>query len=294
MPHAMTEDGVRLYYEEAGSGKPLIFVHEFAGDHRSWELQMRHFGQRYRCIAFNARGYPPSDVPENQASYSQSRAADDIGSLLDHLSIDRAHLVGLSMGGFATLHFGFRHATRALSLCVGGCGYGAEPEQKERFRDEAAAIAQLITLAGMPAFADTYAYGPTRVQFENKDPRGFKEFKTMLAEHSALGSANTQLGVQRERPSLYDLVDDMKRLRVPTLILTGDEDWPCLVPGILLKRNIPAAALAVMPNCGHAINLEAPDAFNRIVGDFLALVDSGRWPMRDPRAASASITGMKS
>jgi len=289
----MTEDGIRLYYEEAGSGKPLIFVHEFAGDHRSWELQMRHFGQRYRCIAFNARGYPPSDVPQNQATYSQSRAADDIRSLLDHLSIDRAHVVGLSMCGFAVLHFGFRHAARALSLCVAGCGYGAEPEQRERFRTEAATIADFIKSAGMPAFADKYAYGPTRVQFENKDPRGFAEFKRMLAEHSGLGSANTQLGVQRERPSLYELIEDMKRLTVPTLILTGDEDWPCLLPGILLKRNIPAAALAVMPNCGHTINLEAPDEFNRIVGDFLALAESGRWPMRDPRAASASITGMK-
>ena len=166
--------------------------------------------------------------------------------------------------------------------------------RESAFAAEAATIADFITSAGMKAFADKYAYGPTRVQFENKDPRGFAEFKRLLAEHSALGSANTQLGVQRERPSLYDLVEDMKRLTVPTLILTGDEDWPCLLPGVLLKRNIPAAALAVMPNCGHAINLEAPDEFNRIVGDFLALVDSGRWPMRDPRAASASITGMKS
>ena len=294
MPHAKTDDGIRLYYEETGSGTSLIFVHEFAGDHRSWEPQMRHFGQRYRCIAFNARGYPPSDVPEAQSSYSQNRAADDICSVLDHLGIDRAHIAGLSMGGFATLHFGFRHAKRALSLCVAGCGYGAEPEQRERFRSEAATIADFINSAGMPAFAAKYAYGPTRVQFENKDPRGFAEFQRMLAEHSALGSANTQRGVQRERPSLYDLVGDMQRLTVPTLILSGDEDWPCLAPGILLKRNIPSAALALMPNCGHTINLEAPDMFNRIVGDFLALVDSGRWPMRDPRAAGASITGMKS
>ena len=294
MPNATTDDGVRLHYEETGSGTPLIFVHEFAGDRRSWEPQMRHFGQRYRCIAFNARGYPPSDVPENPSSYSQNRAADDIRSVLDHLNVARAHVVGLSMGGFATLHFGFRHPTRALSLCVAGCGYGAEPEQRERFRDEAAAVAEFITSAGMPLFAEKYAYGPTRVQFENKDPRGFAEFQRMLAEHSALGSANTQLGVQRERPSLYDLVQNMQRLTLPTLILTGDEDWPCLAPGILLKRNIPSAALAVMPNCGHTINLEAPDEFNRIVSDFLALVDSGRWPMRDPRAVSASITGMKS
>ncbi len=292
MPYA-TADGTRLYFEETGSGTPIVFVHEFAGDHRSWEPQMRHFGRRYRCIAFNARGYPPSDVPESPESYSQARAADDVKAVLDALGIERAHIVGLSMGGFATLHFGFRHPARALSLCVAGCGYGAEPEQRERFRAEAEATAAFIRSAGMPAFAETYAYGPTRVQFENKDPRGFAEFKRMLAEHSALGSANTQLGVQRERPSLYDLVDEMRRLTVPTLVLHGDEDWPCLRPGLLMKETIPSAALAVMPNCGHTINLEAPDEFNRLVGDFLAQVDSGRWPMRDPRAIGASITGMR-
>ena len=292
MPQAATDDGVRLYYEETGTGVTVVFVHEFAGDCRSWEPQLRRFGQRYRCIAFNARGYPPSDVPGNPAAYSQERAADDILAVLDQLRIDRAHIVGLSMGGFATLHFGFRHGGRARSLCVAGCGYGAEREQRERFRSEAAAIAEVIASAGMPAFAEKYAYGPTRVQFENKDPRGFAEFKRMLAEHSALGSANTQRGVQCERPSLYDLIEPMKRLTVPTLILTGDEDWPCLVPGVLMKQSIPSAALAVMPNCGHAINLEAPDEFNRVVGEFLAQVDSGRWPMRDPRAVTASITGM--
>jgi pimeloyl-ACP methyl ester carboxylesterase len=197
------------------------------------------------------------------------------------------------MGGFATLHFGFRHPARARSLVVAGCGYGAEKEQRERFRGEAETVAGFLKTNGIAAFAEKYAYGPTRVQFENKDPRGFAEFRRMLAEHSALGSANTQLGVQRERPSLYDLVDDMTRLTVPTLVLHGDEDWPCLLPGVLMKRSIPTAALAVMPNCGHAINLEDPDGFNRIVCEFLAQVDAGRWPTRDPRAVTASITGIK-
>jgi pimeloyl-ACP methyl ester carboxylesterase len=293
MPHATTNDGVKLYFEETGAGTPLIFVHEFAGDLRSWEPQLRHFGQRYRAIAFNARGYPPSDVPEETKSYSQNRAADDIAAVLDHLAIDRAHVVGLSMGGFATLHFGFRHAPRARSLVVGGCGYGADPAKREDFRAEGANIVEFIRAQGMQVFAERYAFGPTRVQFQNKDPRGFAEFKRMLAEHSAVGSANTQLGVQRERPSLYDLTDQMKALRVPTLVLTGDEDWPCLLPGVLMKQTIPAAALAVMPNCGHGINAEDPDQFNCIVGDFLAQVDAGRWPVRDPRATSASITGMR-
>ena len=293
MPYATTDDGVRLYFEETGAGHPVIFVHEFAGDLRSYEPQMRHFGKRYRAIAFNARGFPPSDVPEHVSSYSQARAADDILAVLDHIGARQAHIVGLSMGGFATLHFGLRHQERALSLCVGGCGYGAEPDKRDTFRAEADVIAGIIRAEGMGAFAERYAYGPTRVQYENKDPRGHVEFKRMLAEHSAIGSANTQQGVQKERPSLYTLVEDMTCITVPTLIITGDEDWPCLLPGILMKESIPSAALAVMPNSGHAINIEEPEEYNRIVGDFLAQVESGRWPSRDPRAVSTSITGMK-
>jgi pimeloyl-ACP methyl ester carboxylesterase len=293
MPHALTDDGVRLHYEEAGSGTPVIFVHEYAADHRNWEPQMRHFSQRYRAICYAARGYPPSDVPESVDSYSQNRAADDIAAVLDHLGIAQAHVAGLSMGGFATLHFGFRHAARALSLCVAGCGYGAEPGQRDRFAAEAEAIAGFLRDHGMAAFAEKYAYGPTRVQFENKNPRGFAEFKRHLAEHAALGMINTQLGCQRRRPSLYDLTDQMAALTVPTLIMTGDEDWPCLQPGLLMKRTIPSAALVVMPNAGHAINEEDPDEFNRLLGAFLGQVDAGRSPTRDPRALTASITGIK-
>src|ERR1700677_4474501 len=194
MPQAQTDDGVRLYYEESGTGTPVIFVHEYAGDHRAWEPQMRHFGQRYRAITFSARGYPPSDVPADVAKYSQARAADDIGSVLDHLKIDKAHVVGLSMGGFATLHFGFRHPGRARSLVVAGCGYGAEKGQQERFRAEAEAIAKFIDDNDISVFAEKYAYGPTRVHFENKDPRGFAELKQQLAEHPELGPPTTTLG----------------------------------------------------------------------------------------------------
>jgi pimeloyl-ACP methyl ester carboxylesterase len=293
MPFATTNDGIRLHYEETGTGTPVIFVHEFAGDHRSWETQMRHFGQRYRAITYAARGYLPSDVPADPAQYSQARAADDIAAVLDACGIQQAHVVGLSMGGFATLHFGFRHPDRALSLVVAGCGYGAEKGASDKFRAEVDAVAAFLDAEGSEAFAAKYAYGPTRVQFENKDPRGFAEFKQQLSEHSALGSRNTQLGVQKERPSLYDLIEPMRALTIPTLVLTGDEDWPCLQPSLLLKQTIPTAALSVMPNCGHTINIEDPDQFNRLVGDFIVQVDSGRWPKRDPRAMVASITGMK-
>jgi pimeloyl-ACP methyl ester carboxylesterase len=292
MPHLTTDDNVRLYYEEVGSGTPIVFVHEFAGDHRSWEPQMRYFARRYRCIAYAARGYPPSEVPVATASYSQARAASDIRCVLDQLKIDKAHIVGLSMGGLAVLHFGLSYPDRARSLLVAGAGYGSEAGERDKFRGEAETIAGKLQREGMARFAEAYAYGPTRVQFEHKDPRGFAEFKRMLGEHSAEGSAETQRGVQRERPSLFDLEERLKHLTVPMLVVTGDEDWPCLVPNIFLKRTCASAALLVIPNSGHTVNLEEPAAFNAALADFLAQVDAGRWPVRDPRAISQSITGM--
>lgn len=293
MAHITTDDGVKLYVEETGSGTPIIFVHEFAGDYRSWEPQMRYFAHSYRAVAYNARGWPPSDVPQDASMYSQARACADVRAVMDGLDIDKAHIVGLSMGGFATLHFGLTYPERALSLTVAGCGYGAEKERNAQFRDEADASADKLRREGMIKYSDVYAHGPTRVQFENKDPRGFQEFKDMLKEHSAEGAAFTQLGVQKERPSLFDLEDQLRKVTTPMLVVTGDEDWPCLLPNVFLKETVPTAALFVMPNSGHTINLEEPAMFNRAVHDFISQVDAGRWPTRDPRAMSASITGIK-
>jgi pimeloyl-ACP methyl ester carboxylesterase len=291
MPHVIAADGVKLHVEEVGAGTPIVFVHEFAGDHRSWEPQLRHFARRYRCIAFNARGYPPSDVPDDGEKYSQDHARDDIRAVLDGLAIAKAHIVGLSMGGFATLHFGLQYPERALSLVVAGCGYGAQPDKRAQFEEEVERTAATIATLGMARAAEGYALGPTRVQFQNKDPRGWAEFAAQLAEHSSTGSSLTMLGVQRRRPSLYDLVDRMRRLTVPTLIVTGDEDEPCLEPGLLMKRTITTSGLVVIPNSGHAINLEEPDLFNRACDDFFHQVEAGRWAARDQRATAATILG---
>ncbi len=288
MPHAIAADGTRLYYEEAGSGTPLIFVHEFAGDYRAWAQQMRYFSRRYRCVTYNARGYPPSDVPAAGA-YSQDLARDDLLAILDHLGAERAHICGLSMGGFATLHFGLNYPQRALSLVVGGCGYGAEPDQREQFAEETEATARFIEEGDAQTFAARYGSGPTRVQFQNKDPQGWAEFRDQLAEHSLEGAARTMRGVQKVRPSLFDLEEGLKALDVPTLVITGDEDEPCLVPNLFLKRTISSASLEVLPNSGHTINLEEPARFNASVADFLAQVEAGRWPRRDPRSQGGGI-----
>ena len=293
MPYATTDDGIQLYYETTGAGEPLVFVHEYAGDHRSWEPQMRHFGRRYHGLSYAARGYPPSDVPEDVSQYSQDRARLDILAVLDHCGFKKAHICGLSMGGFATLHFGLHHPDRALSLVVAGCGYGAEKDKQEQFRAEAEVTANFIEKFSSDAFADKYAEGPTRIQFKNKDPRGWREFRNQLAEHSIRGSVLTMRGVQAQRPSLYDLEVQLRKLTLPTLILTGDEDEPCLLPGVFMKRLMRSSALVTLPNAGHTINLESPDEFNHAVDQFLTQVRSGRWPVRDPPTeAGGSILGI--
>jgi pimeloyl-ACP methyl ester carboxylesterase len=289
MPNITADDGVKLYYEEAGRGTPILFVHEFLGEYRSWEAQVRYFSRRYRCIAYNARGYPPSDVPAEVAKYSQARARDDIRAVLDGLRIDTAHVVGISMGGFATLHFGMRYGDRARSLVIGGCGYGAEKGKRAQFQDEAEHAAQMFDHIGMAEGAKRYALGATRVQLQNKDPRGWREFAAQMAEHSALGSANTLRGVQKMRPSLFDLTDDMKGIIVPALVMTGDEDDPCIEASVLMKRSIATAALAILPKTGHALNREEPLLFNALVDDFFHQVEAGRWATRDPRSITDKI-----
>lgn len=280
MPTLKTDDGVRLYYEETGSGTPIVFAHEFAGDYRTWEPQVRHFSRRYRCITFNARGYPPSDVPGRLESYSQQRARDDIRCLLDALGIERAHVVGNSMGGFATLHFGMAYSPRALSLVVAGCGYGAHPSQYAQFQEQSRSLAKTMLEEGMAKVAATYGHGPARMQLKEKDPRGFAEFIRSFSEHSAQGSANTMLGCQARRPSLYDLTAEMARIGAALLIVAGDEDDPTLEPALLMKRTIPTAALAVLPRTGHMHNLEEPALFNALLEDFFRRVETGCWTAR--------------
>lgn len=292
MAYISTDDGVQLNVEETGEGFPVIFIHEFAGDHRSWEPQVRAFSRRYRCITYDARGYPPSDVPDDPGAYSQRRAVDDAVAVLDGLGVGRAHVVGLSMGGFATLHLGLRHPERARSLVVAGCGYGAPPDRREAFRAESTTIADAFAEEGAAEVARRYAVGPARVQFQNKNPRGWMEFAAQLAEHSSQGSALTMRGVQRERPSLYDLADELQALSVPTLIVAGDEDEGCLEPSLMLKRTIATAGLAVLPRTGHTCNLEDPAAFNRLVQEFFTDVEAGAWRPRDPRSLATSTTGM--
>ena len=291
MAFLTTVDGVRLHYETAGEGPALVFVHEFGGDSRSWAGQVAHFAKAYRCVTFDARGYPPSDVPPEPGAYSLERATDDLRDVLDHLAIDRAHLVGLSMGSFTVFHTALRWPERVMSMVVAGTGYGAHPSITASFRSAMAENAAGIRERGMAWFASTWGRGPTRIQLERKDPVAFEAMLAGLAAHSPIGAANTMSEIQGKRPSYYDLADQLLTVSTPTLVMCGDEDDLSLEASVFLKRCIASAGLMVLPRTGHLVNLEDPAKFNAIVEEFLDAVGGGTWLARRDEAAPPSIWG---
>jgi pimeloyl-ACP methyl ester carboxylesterase len=269
--------GVGLYVASVGSGPPIVFVHEFAGDHRNWLPQVRHLSPRHRCIVFNARGYPPSDVPDDVDDYGQARAVADIAAVLSHCGVDRAHVVGLSMGGYATLNFGIAHPDKVLSLTICGVGHGSDPATREEFLKNSAELAERMVALGMEKGTEAYANNPTRRRFRQKDPAAFAAFNRQFAEHSATGSSLTMRGYQLRRKTVYELQSDLRRIEAPTLIVTGDDDDPCIEPSLFMKRNIRGARLWIVPGSTHTVNLEEPAWFNDVVGRFIDDVDAGRW-----------------
>ena len=281
-------NGVKLYVEETGTGYPIVFVHEFAADHREWETQVRYFSRNYRCITYAARGYVPSDVPEDPAAYHYTHFADDIGTVMRHCGVTKAHIVGLSQGAYATLVFATRHPEMASALVAAGVGSGSPRDQRDEFRQTCAANAQRFVTEGAQKMAQETGVSATRVQLQNKDPRGWQEFVDHLSQHSAKGSSMTMRNYQGERPSLYDFAEQFAALTIPTLVIVGDEDDPCVETSVFLKRTIPTAGLFVQPRSGHAINLEEPAVFNREVQEFFSTVERGRWGRRDPRAIPAA------
>ncbi len=288
----VASDGVEFHTESAGRGNAILFVHEYAGDHRSWEPQVRRFSRSHRCITYAARGYPPSQVPADADAYSQQHAVDDAVAVLDRLGIDRADVVGSSMGGFAGLHLALQRPDRVRSLVIAGTGYGAQPSEAPRFRDECEAMARLIRESGMESFARRYLSGPARVQFRSKDPRGWEQLVRQVAEHPAAGALGTLRGVQQRRPALHSLEAALSAIETPVLILAGDEDDGCLETSLWLKRVVPRSGLVVLPKSGHTLNLEEPDLVNAFIADFLGRVAAGAWGPRDAGARPGSITGM--
>jgi pimeloyl-ACP methyl ester carboxylesterase len=276
--------GVKLYYEETGAGSAIVWLHEFAADYRTWESQVRRFSREYRCLTYNARGYPPSDVPDDDSAYTYENHRDDVIGLMDSLGIDQAHLVGLSMGAYAGLQAALTYPQRVRSLVFASGGSGAPSGSRDQFQRDTRDGADRMLREGMEAGANGLAMGATRIQLLNKNPRGWEEFRSYMAEHSARGSALNLRNYQALRPSLYDYEAQLRELDTPVLLAVGDEDDPVIEANIFLKRTLPRAGLWIHPQTGHGMNIEEPDAFNNRIAHFLSSVERGFWRRRDPRA----------
>ena len=275
MACATTGDGVRLHYESSGAGTPIVFMHEFAASCRSFDAQVKALQARHRCIAFNARGYPPSDVPAALAAYSQARAAQDVVDLLDALGEAKAHLVGVSMGAAAALQVALTHPDRALSalLCSIGTGSDAPPD---KFQSSIEAMALLIDQQGMTGLAAHMGNSPSRRKLKDKDPAAFQRFTEQLLGLSALGAANTMRGVQKRRAPVYAYENALATLSVPVLVVHGADDADCRKPCEFIARAVPQGRFERVENTGHAVNLEEPEVFNRVCAAFIDQVDRTR------------------
>lgn len=279
MPYVQS-DGARLYFEAAGTGTPIVFLHEFSGDLWSWEKQIQHFSRRYRCIAYNARGYPPSDVPESPSRYSHKRAVDDVAVVMRHLKIPKAHIVGCSMGSRTTLDFGLRYPRMALSLTMIGIGSGGDPRNAAAFKRDAEARAKLYEEGGLAEVLKRLRNADNRIQLKRKNPRAFDDFCRRFMHHSAQGCALVTRRVMARRPSLFSMEKALRTMKVPAQVIVGDEDPGAVKSGLFMKEVSPAVRLSVVPATGHLVNLEEPDFLHRLTEDFFALVESKKWRPR--------------
>ena len=279
MPYVQS-DGARLYYEEAGTGTPIVFAHEFSGDLWSWEKQIQHFSRRYRCIAFNARGYPPSDVPKALSHYSHKHAVDDIAVVMRHLRVNKAHIIGCSMGSRTTLDFGLTYPRMALSLTMIGIGSGGDPRDKAAFLRQTEARARLYEQGGLAVVLKGLRVAANRMQLKRKNPRAFEDFCRRFMEHSAQGCANISRRVQGRRISLFSMEKPLRALKAPAHVIVGDEDPGAINSGLFMKQVSPAVRLSVVPATGHLVNLEEPDLMHRLTEDFFALIESRQWRPR--------------
>lgn len=268
-------DGVSLHYQESGNGVPLVLCHEYATDHRSWEPQIRHFARRYRVIAYNYRGYPPSSVPEAERDYDHDLLIADLAGLLDQLRIDRCHLVGIATGGNLALNFAIAHPDRINALAVVGAGAGTS--DRENWLRGCTQLADDIAERGVEAVVDAIGNAPQRAIFMEKDPRGWDEFLAMIRELSPVGAERLMRVTLPGRMPVTALKSRLETLTSPILVMMGDQDYPAHEAGRFIRDHAPHAGLAVLPMCGHTMNSEDPLLFNLLLGDFLAAVEAGRW-----------------
>ena len=275
MPQATAADGTKLYYESQGSGPAIIFVHELAGTCHSFDLQVAALKGNYRCLTFNARGYPPSDVPAAVDAYSQDIAASDIGAVLDAAGEKDAHVMGVSMGSAAALQFALANPQRVRSAILCSIGSGSDAKSEE-YVANMEAMAARVEKNGMDQIRQNFTSSPARLKLKEKSPVEYQKFLGEIEKFSVQGLTNTMRGVQKRRPPLYAHKDKIAAMTIPTLVVLGGIDQGCEKPSHFLKETLPGARLEILPNTGHGVNIEEPDRVNRMVEEFVAGVEARR------------------
>ncbi|MDW8365101.1 MAG: alpha/beta hydrolase, partial [Abditibacteriales bacterium] len=262
----LTANDVRLYYVAYGSGRPMVWAHAYPLSHRMWQPQWEHFSSRYRVIAYDARGMGQSDAPLAPDRYSQPLAVEDLRQLLRALGIERAIIGGLSMGGNVALHLGLNHPEMcdALILCDTGAGSEDPLEHRARVARYAQAAQQ-----GIESFKRHLTSLPMFGNFVQKRAEFAALFDDIVSHHPPHGVAHVATQTIGARPPIYALQDRLRQLRVPTLVIVGEHDEPCIKVSQFMAATIPHAELSVVKGCGHFTNLEDPLAFNTAVEDFL-------------------------
>jgi pimeloyl-ACP methyl ester carboxylesterase len=261
-------NGVHLYYEVTGKGRPIVFVHGFGCGIRSWDLQVRALSRRHRVIAYDVRGHGLSDAPTEAAEYSQATSVEDLRQLLDVLRIRRTAVAGLSMGGNIALNFALLEPTRVSALVIADTGAGSDGHADWVATSHAFAAA--LDSGGTEAFADMAMASPLFAPYCNKGPAAQRFIRSCLMTHRARGVAHTAREVLAKRPRIYELETQLAKLQVPTLLIVGDGDDPCLKIHDFMARTIPGARSIVLRGTGHLSNLESAAAFNAAVSRFLA------------------------
>ena len=270
-----TADGTKLFYEATGNGPPIVVLHETARTYRSFDLQVAALKDRFQCIVYNARGYPPSDVPAPLPLYSQDISAADLGAILDALGLSDAHIVGVSMGSAAALQFALRNARRVRSLVLCSIGAGSDLKPGE-FAANIETTAAKIEASEGEKLAEILGSPPDRQRLKEKNPAAFQQFMDEAVALSPVGLASAYRGVVKPRPPIYVYKEDVAGMKIPTLIVVGERDGPCIKPSRFLAETIADARLEILPGTGHSVNIEEPASVNRLVTDFAAAAEARR------------------
>jgi pimeloyl-ACP methyl ester carboxylesterase len=243
-------DGVPIHYESHGSGLPILLSHGYGATCRMWDGQIAALADRWQVILWDMRGHGQSGDPADPSLYSQDLTAGDMAAVLDACGVAQAIIGGLSLGGVMSLAFHLTHPKRVRALMLFDTGPGfRNPEARSKWNERAAERARVLEVRGLGALG------------------GGAEAR--LGKHR---SARGLAGAARGMLAQYDgrLIDSLPHIAVPTLVLVGGDDHNFLGATDYMAGKIPGAQKVVIPNAGHAANLDQPEAFNRAVVEFLS------------------------